>query len=114
MIMDILRESTPKARKEHICMWCNGKIKKGEPYKRATIKNDYLYDWINHEKCDVLFDKLRMGDCDWGDGIDSDSFMENIYGYLYENLTEEEHDGLTGEGAVDKCIEILKDKEMIK
>lgn len=38
--MGELKLITPTARKEHTCMWCGCKIKKGEKYERQTIKWD--------------------------------------------------------------------------
>lgn len=106
--MDVLSESTPKANKEHRCMFCMGIINKGEIYNKQVIKNDYIYTWINHIKCGELAHKLKMYDDNWGDGIGSDEFMENVYQFLYDSLSEEEHDGLVGENAVNKAIEILE------
>lgn len=105
--MDILSESRPKANKEHKCMWCGGTIKIGEVYEKQTIKSDYIYTWINHSKCLDLSHKLKMYDYDC-DGVSSDVFMEYVYQYLYDNLSEEAHDGLYGEHAVDKVIELLE------
>jgi len=105
--MELISESTLKARKEHVCMWCNGKIKKGEVYNETVIKNDYIYRWKNHLKCSDLYHKLKMYDCD-AEGVDGDTFMEYVYQFLYEKLSEEEHDGLFGEDAVNKVVELLE------
>jgi len=106
--MDIIRQEQPKASKKHTCMWCGGEIEKGERYYKTVIKNEYIYTWINHIKCSTLYDKLEMYNHDDGYGVDSDSFMQLVYEFLYSKLDEEEHDGLFGEEAVDKVIEILK------
>jgi hypothetical protein len=106
-IVDIISQSKPKAIKDHICMWCNGLIKKGEVYNKTVIKNDYIYAWINHEKCSDLYQSLKMYNHE-NDGIDSDNFMEYVYEFLYSKLSEEENDALFGEEAVDKAVELLK------
>ena len=105
--MDIIRSSKPKANKEHKCMWCGGIIKKGEVYDKQIIKGDYIYTWKNHLKCLKLYNELEMYDNDDGYGIDRDSFMQSVYEFLYSKLDEDKHDGLFGEEAVDKVIEIL-------
>lgn len=107
-MMNIIYDSYPKAKKEHTCMWCNGKIKKGEIYHNQVIKGDYLYVWKNHEKCSGLYLKLGMYDNDDGYGIDSESFMQSVYEFLYSKLCEKEYDVLFGENAVNKAIEILE------
>jgi hypothetical protein len=48
-----------------------------------------------------------MYDCD-AEGVDGDTFMEYVYKFLYEKLSEEEHDGLFGEDAVNKVVELLE------
>lgn len=40
MSFDLLSESYPKARKEHICEWCGEKILKNETYYRYTGLHD--------------------------------------------------------------------------
>lgn len=106
--MDHISKSNPKANKNHICMWCNGIIKKGEVYHKQVLKNDYIYEWKNHEKCSKLYQELKMYDHDAGYGIDNETFMECVYEFIYSKLDEEEHDGLSGEAAVDKAIELLE------
>ena len=106
--MEIISSSQPKANKNHECMWCKGIIKKGEIYDKHVCKHDYIYTWKNHLKCSAVYNQLNMVNGDWEDGIDSDSFMKYVYEFLYDNLSEEENDGLFGECAVDKVIKILK------
>lgn len=111
-MLETIFDKKVKARKEHKCMWCFGTIKKGEMYARLTIKDDEgLYTWINHLKCEKLADDLSMFDNLWSDGLGSDEFMENVHEFLNINLDEDDEDlNLFGEGAVDKVIEILKNK----
>ena len=109
-MLELISESNPKANKNHKCMFCNGTIKKGEVYNKQIIKGDYIYTWKNHSKCSQVYEKLDMS-CDYSDGIDPETFMEYVYNFLYENTSEEERDGLFGEKAVDKVIEILARKE---
>lgn len=77
--MEELKLITPTARKEHTCMWCGCKIKKGEKYERKTIKWDgQVYDWICHLECEELTGILNMFDSDLGDGINKDIFLDYI------------------------------------
>lgn len=105
--MDFISESTPKANKEHTCMWCEGVIKKGEIYKKQVLKTDYIYTWKNHIKCSRLFNELSIGDNDCGEGVGSETFMQYVYDFIYSKLDEEKHKGWFGEAAVDKAIELL-------
>lgn len=112
--MELINESRPKANKEHTCMWCGGKINKGEIYDKSTIKNgNDIYEWKNHIKCSRLYSELDMYDYDLGEGVDSDGFLECVYGFINLKLSEEERVKFWGEKAVDKAIEILEREEQI-
>lgn len=108
--MELISATQPKANKDHVCNWCKGVIKRGEIYDKACCKDDYIYTWKNHLKCSKLCDDLEMYDNNWGDGVDSESFMSSVYCFLQDNMTEEEKEGpwLRGEEAVDKVLEILE------
>lgn len=94
-------------------MWCGGTIKKGEKYDNASCKIDDVYIWKNHLKCMNLYHVLDMRDNDWGDGVDSDSFMESVYSFLRDNMTDDEYEDADyfGEDAVDKALEIIENRK---
>lgn len=115
--MDILKEETPIARKEYSCDYCGGIIKIGEKYNRATIKNDYIYDWVSHLHC---YDLTGMIDTMWlcdNDGLTSDDFKENINGYVYDNHYDDSIDDIAKEWQLPfselckKVYQELKEKE---
>lgn len=117
--MDILKEQTPIARKEHVCFWCGGKIAKGEKYRRSTILFDgRIYDWKSHLDCDELTGLLDMYDYDDGDGIDEVTFEECVNEYIYTHHYDKEVDDIDKEWydipmheKVKKIIEELKEKQ---
>ncbi len=79
--MTTIKSNDRKARKDHLCDWCLGKITKGEIYESAFLKNDgTAYQWKNHKDCSWIADKLKMFDqCDPGEGVSTSDFMENIW-----------------------------------
>lgn len=88
--MILLKKSSPKAIKDHVCDYCCLKISKGDIYERATIVGECndLYDWVNHTDCGWIANKLKMFDeCD-GEGLTGDVFME-IIGDEFFDLTGE-------------------------
>lgn len=66
MGFDLLSQSYPIARKEHVCEWCGEKIEKGEKYYRYT--GIYDGDFQNtplHLECQTAADKyLKENWCD--------------------------------------------------
>ena len=86
--MEILKQLHPIARKEHTCMLCGCKIKAGEKYTRQTIVNDDIYDFVCHEECDELTQRLDMYDD--GDGITGVEFGDTVLQYLYDNFYDKE------------------------
>ena len=96
--MDILKEQTPIAKKEHVCNWCGGKIAKGEKYSRSTILfDDSIYDWISHLDCYELTGLLNMDDYDYGDGINEEDFRQCIDEYIYTYHYDKEMDDIDKE-----------------
>lgn len=76
--MDILRESKPKSKKDHVCDFCIGKITSGEKYNSATISHgDEFYTWKTHLKCGIIATKLDMYE-DEPDGVTSFMFQDFI------------------------------------
>lgn len=114
--MDILKEHTPIAKKEHVCNWCGGKIAKGEKYRRDTILFDgRIYDWISHLDCYELTGLLNMCDYDDGYGIDEETFRECVDEYIYTHHydndlddIEKEWDNLSIHEKVKRIIEELR------
>lgn len=76
--MQTLRESKPKARKEHKCDFCCEKIKKGEVYNSQTnVYDGDIYVWKTHKKCSEIAAELRMYDnCD--EGVGQSEFWDYI------------------------------------
>lgn len=73
--METISYTTPTARKEHVCDWCNQKIEKGQKYTRSFCKEDYVYVWKNHIHCEKIAQEINM--FDYGSVTESD-FVENI------------------------------------
>ncbi|MCP4141288.1 MAG: hypothetical protein GY755_13560 [Chloroflexi bacterium] len=118
--MQVLRNLTPTARKEHKCEFCGGVIAIGEKYERQTNNYDgKLYDWVCHCECSQVASELRMFDyCD-DDGLDRDGFIESLNQYVYDNHYDDEIDDIAKDWQlpyhelVKKVLEELK-KEKIK
>lgn len=73
--METINRTAPKARKEHVCDWCNEKINVGEIYTRAFCKEDDVYVWRNHTRCEKIAEKLKM----FNDvAVSQDVFFETI------------------------------------
>ena len=71
-----------KARKEHICNWCRGPIKKNEVYdSQAVFHEGSVRTRKNHERCLELTKKLKL--VDEGEGITQFEFQEAVEGFLY-------------------------------
>lgn len=88
--MEILSSTRPKARVEHRCDYCWGKILKGETYEKTVIKDDELYTWKSHLSCEKLVEVLKIREGKgYGEGITEDDFSESIY-YTYIGLTGKE------------------------
>ena len=86
--MIILSLTTPKARKDHVCNYCNGTIPKGEKYERqGNIYDGTLYTWKAHFRCSEIVSKLKMHVfCD--EGVTQDDFYETI-NEVYANINRE-------------------------
>lgn len=94
--MDILKEKTVTARKDHKCDFCGCVIKKGEKYNRATILNDgRIYDWKAHLDCEEATSLYDMFDNDYGDGISRDDFEcyidDALHNFKYNQGRENAH-----------------------
>jgi len=108
-MIEMISMKNKEARIEHTCMFCDGKINKGEEYEYSKLKYEGdLYTWKTHLKCRDLAQELEMYDD--GEGVDGQRFSEFVDEFLYDNMSEDEWEEceLCGEEAVDKAIEILK------
>lgn len=85
-MVQVLRTAHPIARKRHVCMFCGGAIEVGQKYDRQTnVYDGDIYDWVSHEECSEVASELDMfDDCD-DNGLDDESFRENLNAYVYEN-----------------------------
>ena len=66
-------------------MFCDRIIKNGEKYHRMTLLNDYVYDWVECEKCEFVAHELDMYDDCYDEGLSEEDFRENINQYVYDN-----------------------------
>ena len=74
--MQILSDSTPKARKKHTCQMCYRVIDPGETYTRQfnlADSGDNVYTWKNCTQCDVFLNLIYDND---GFGIGYESVDE--------------------------------------
>ena len=78
--MEILQHQTKrKAKKEHKCYFCNGKIAIGETYHYSVQINNEFATFKSHISCDKLISKMKMyDDVDSDDGLSDDDFREHI------------------------------------
>lgn len=89
----ILRETYPTAKKEHICEFCACKIQPGQKYVRQTnVYDGVVYDFIMHQECKEVARELRMYDDCYDEGLDGESFRENLDSYVYANHYNDEAD----------------------
>ena len=64
-----------KARKQHQCELCWGKILVGETYERQAVFDGRAWTFKSHIDCSKLANKLFTSD---NEGIGSDGFMEAV------------------------------------
>lgn len=117
-MLTVLRETYPTARKEHVCEFCGEKIAIGQKYVRqTTIYDGTIYDFVTHRECEEVAHKLRMyDDCD-DEGLDGESFRENLKEYVYANHYDEHTDDVYTSWQVnyyDMAKKILKELKMEK
>lgn len=70
MCMEVLREASPKSRKDRRCVWCWEIIPAGEKHFQQ-VGNVYgeLQDNHYHNECaDDALESFRRGDCDFVPG----------------------------------------------
>lgn len=88
--MELIDESKPIARKEHVCDLCSRKICKGQKYRRLFIRDDGGEAWSfkGHEECCELTSIIDFSD--YHEGVDCDAFEEAITNYVQEYHQGEE------------------------
>lgn len=114
-MVQVLRTAHPIARKRHSCMFCGNPIEPGQKYERQTnVYDGDVYDWCTHEECIEVAHKLDMyDDCD-DNGLDEESFRDNLNAYVYENHYDDSIDDIAEDwqlpyyGMVKKILEELK------
>ena len=75
--MDILSNTTPKARKQYKCNFCLLPIIKGEKHDCQVVVYDGIYTWRSHFECGLLAHALKLyDDCD--EGVTDDLFHEAV------------------------------------
>lgn len=97
--MNILSITKPRAKKIHICDFCNQPIFIAEVYNNEAIADSgTVYNFKTHIDCALLANKLYM--FDQVDGCDTDSFGE----YIREEFLQlnEEHNTFTDD-ETDDC-----------
>lgn len=70
-----LRHEMRTAKKRHICDYCGGIIKKGEKYNLGVYKDDLIFEWKSHKRCDFIVSEL-WDFIDPDEGMDADDFHE--------------------------------------
>lgn len=75
----LLRRSTPTARKTHYCSLCTGPVMSGQTYTRETVVYDgHIYDWLTCTPC--LDDEIYQIALGWssrfGEGIEPEIVYE--------------------------------------
>lgn len=72
--MEVLADNNVVARKDHVCNFCSGEIKKGEKYNIQTIKdNGEIYTWKAHLTCLMV-----VRDADYDDGLTQEDFRRIV------------------------------------
>lgn len=93
--MENLSNQKPKARKEHICDYCNGLINVGEVYDNQTnVYEGKIYSWKSHLSCQELASDLNWFD-DFSEGLTESDFSDLVnqsFNDLQIILKQEEND----------------------
>ena len=114
---DILQSKERKARKEHVCNYCNGRINKGEIYDWASLKNNGdLYEWKNHIDCGFIAQQLWQY-IDPDDGLTEEDFQEGCREFCKEfccpgcpKCNTEEYEDLECNDDLVYCLDKIVDK----
>lgn len=114
---DILKTQWRKARKRHVCSFCNQYIEPGERYKYDTLVYEgSVYDWFSHEKCDFLANELWSYVDPDDSGMTADDFQETCQDFCFHFVCPDcEHwDRENRECTADDCCCIDKAYETLK
>lgn len=77
-MIELLKKEDRKARKEHTCNLCCGKIKPGEVYEWSkNIYDGTFYEWREHKKCSFIAAEIWCY-ADPDEGMDEDLFAETV------------------------------------
>ena len=81
----VIEDRLRKARKEHFCSFCGGKIFRGEQYRdQFNVYDGDAYHWKAHLSCQELANALKMyEDCWYDEGLTADNFHEYVSEYLH-------------------------------
>ena len=81
--MELINESNPIARKEHLCELCNRIIHKGQRYRKQFNKDcGEVWSFKGHEECCELTSIIDFSD--YYEGVDDYAFEEAITSYVQE------------------------------
>ncbi|WP_300440632.1 hypothetical protein [Christiangramia sp.] len=105
---DIITQGKRKARKEHICDWCNSKILIGELYNHAVLKYDDIYTWKNHIECMKIAQELDMFSETGSEGLDADSFNDFV-NYEFSNHIDSIPDAVDRKYSLKEKVDFLLD-----
>lgn len=83
-MVEVIKSYERKARIEHRCDYCGGKIIKGEVYKNDLLKDSSIYMWKSHLRCEEIVDTLKMRDEYTSDGISGNDFQQFIRERFHE------------------------------
>lgn len=109
MCVELIKEQTPTARKQHHCYFCGGLIEVGTKYNRSTnVYDGRIYDWISHIVCEKVAHELDMySNCD-DDGLSADSFSAYIDEYVYENHYDNDIDDIAEDWQLSTHEQVIK------
>ncbi len=83
--MITLKQTCPKAKKEHRCNWCGEKIQVGETYHRSTYAyNGLVYDFLCHKECLAIADELFAREYDDDEGLTENVFRDGVSDLAFE------------------------------
>ena len=89
--MEIIQDPREtKARKQHMCDFCQETIAINEKYIKAVYKEDNIYSWKSHLYCQNIASKLRMFNQSNESGVTSDDFQEYINEEYRDIITKTE------------------------
>ena len=89
--MNIIQEEFRKARKEHVCSWCNETIPIATRYQDTFIKNDgEVYHWKSCTRCAFIVSKLSDYIYDsWDNTADAQDFADGVSDFCHDHVCGE-------------------------